>query len=180
MRFVRLKKNNNNNPDIDFLFTEQLPLKGQRGSRGKPWMAAWLPRRLLVSLQPLISETIFSSAWVNHYWTVKQGCCCCRDRSRSCFESLQSTRLSERMTSQTLSQRGRRSWRTPGGKACTNMITHATCLNPGIRIQSVLVGVMITRRALTCTFLLLDFSRDWSDVKYSSLEHGNSLQKYFR
>lgn len=34
---------------IDFLSTdgtEQLPLKGQRGLRGTPWMAAWVPRWL--------------------------------------------------------------------------------------------------------------------------------------
>lgn len=66
-----------NDPDIDFLFTEILPLKGQRGSQGKPWMAAWLPQWLFVSIQLLIGRIIFSSAWVNYHWTVTQGCCCC-------------------------------------------------------------------------------------------------------
>lgn len=66
-------------------------------------------------------------------------------------------RLSERMTSETLSQRDRKTGRTPGGMARTNMITDATRLNPGIRIQAVPVGGTINLKNSYLYFLTAGF-----------------------
>lgn len=165
-----------NDPDIDFLFTEQLPLKGQRGSRGKPWMVAGLPRWLFVSLQLLISGIIFRSAWVKYHWTVKRGCCCCRDHSRSCFRGSQQPGVRDfrREWPQRPYHGGAESMgERMGGKARTNMITDATRLNPGIRIQSVPVGVTITLKNSYLHFLTAGF---WAQLVNHEILEGRALE----